>query len=81
VFDEVSRVLRPGSPFVCTFSNRCFPTKTIHGWLATDDDGHLDIVREYFDSSSGWGPIVAERRTPPGHPGDPLYGIWARRDG
>jgi SAM-dependent methyltransferase len=80
VFDEVSRVLRPGSPFVCTFSNRCFPTKAIHGWLATDDDGHLDIVREYFDRSAGWGPIVAERRTPPGHPGDPLYGIWARRD-
>jgi len=80
VFDEVARVLRPGAPFVCTFSNRCFPTKAIHGWLATDDGGHLTIVREYFRRSSGWGPVVAERRTPPGAGGDPLYAVWARRD-
>ncbi len=29
VFREVVRVLRPGAPFVITFSNRCFPTKAI----------------------------------------------------
>ena len=33
VFAEVARVVRPGGPFVCTFSNRCFPTKAIRGWL------------------------------------------------
>ena len=44
VFREVARVLRPGGVFVCTFSNRCFPTKAIRGWLATDDRGHCDIV-------------------------------------
>ena len=27
VFREVRRVLRPGAPFVVSFSNRCFPTK------------------------------------------------------
>jgi len=80
VFDEVARVLRPGAPFVCTFSNRCFPTKAIHGWLATDDDGHVRIVREYFQRSSGWGPVVAERRTRPGDGGDPLYAVWARHE-
>ncbi len=26
----------PAASFVCTFSNRCFPTKAIRGWLATD---------------------------------------------
>jgi hypothetical protein len=31
---------------VCTFSNRCFPTKAIRGWLATDDRQHCAIVRE-----------------------------------
>ncbi len=39
VFREVARVLVPGGPFVCTFSNRCFPTKAIRGWLATDERG------------------------------------------
>jgi SAM-dependent methyltransferase len=79
VFDEVARVLRPGAPFVCTFSNRCFPTKAVRGWLAADDQGHLGVVEEYFHHSVGWGPVAAERRTPPGHLGDPLYAVWARR--
>jgi SAM-dependent methyltransferase len=79
-FDEVARVLRPDAPFVCTFSNRCFPTKAIRGWLATDDESHLAIVREYFRRSTGWGHVAAERRTPSGHRGDPLFAVWARRD-
>ena len=33
VFRDVARVLRPGGRFVCTFSNRVFPTKAIRGWL------------------------------------------------
>jgi SAM-dependent methyltransferase len=77
VFDEVARVLRPGGPFVCTFSNRCFPTKAIRGWLAADDDAHLEIVREYFRRSHGWGEVAAQRRTPPAHRGDPLFAVWA----
>lgn len=51
VFDEVARVLRPGAPFVCTFSNRCFPTKAIRGWLGTDDATHCAVVAEYFRRS------------------------------
>ncbi len=81
VFDEVARVLRPHAPFACTFSNRCFPTKAIRGWLATDDESHLVIVRDYFHRSNGWGDVVAERRTPPNHTGDPLFAVWAERDG
>jgi len=79
VFDDVARVLRREAPFVCTFSNRCFPTKAIRGWLSTNDEAHLAVVSEYFRRSHGWGDIVAERRTPPGHHGDPLYAVWARR--
>jgi SAM-dependent methyltransferase len=55
VFREVARVLRPGGPFVVTFSNRCFPTKAIRGWLHTDDEGHLRIVHAYFVLSGGSG--------------------------
>lgn len=79
VFDDVARVLRPGARFVCTFSNRCFPTKAIRGWLAADDDGHLGLVQEYFERSHGWRNTVARRCTPRDHRGDPLFAVWAER--
>jgi SAM-dependent methyltransferase len=78
VFDEVARVLRPGAPFVCTFSNRCFPTKAIRGWLATDDTAHIQLVAEYFRRSAGWDPPRADQRPTP-WPGDPLFAVWAHR--
>ena len=79
VFGEVARVLRPGGRFVVTFSNRCFPTKAIRGWLATDDRGHLQIVAAYFAAAADrFRDLRGERRpTPPG--GDPLYAVWAHR--
>jgi SAM-dependent methyltransferase len=78
VFDSVARVLRPDGLFVCTFSNRCFPTKAIRGWLETDDETHCAIVATYFRLATGWSEPVAERReTAAGQ--DPLYAVWARR--
>lgn len=79
VFTDVARVVRAGGPFVCTFSNRCFPTKAIRGWLATSDEQHCTIVSEYFRLAGGWDPPVVELRTPRLEPGDPLYAVWARR--
>ena len=76
VFTEVGRVLRPGGTFVVTFSDRCFPTKAIHGWLGTDDETHVRIVAAYFELSGVFGPVTAQLRTPPG-PGDPVYAVWA----
>jgi SAM-dependent methyltransferase len=78
VFREVARVLRPGAPFVVTYSNRCFPTKAIRGWCATSDAGRLLIVRSYFDRSEAFGEVTAELRTPVTAPGDPLWAVWAR---
>ena len=78
VFREVARVLRPGGPFVVTFSDRCFPSKAIRGWLGTDDEIHLQIVNAYFTMSGGFGPVRGLLRTSPG-PGDPLYAVWANR--
>jgi len=78
VFRSVARVLRPGGAFVCTFSNRLFPTKAIRGWLMTDDAGHVAIVERYFELAGGFGPPQSRRcPTPPG--ADPLYGVWAVR--
>lgn len=77
VFADVARVLRPGGVFVCTFSNRCFPTKAIRGWLSTDDEGRCAIVATYFEFTDGFGAPVVELRNP-GARGDPLYAVRAR---
>jgi SAM-dependent methyltransferase len=79
VFTDVARVVRGGGPFVCTFSNRCFPTKAIRGWRYAGDDGHCAIVERYFRLAPGWSEPRTERRTPPSHPGDPLLAVWAYR--
>jgi SAM-dependent methyltransferase len=76
LFREVRRVLRPGAPFVVSFSNRCFPTKAVAVWLDTDDQQHVRLVRTYFDAAGGWSDAKEEDRSP-GH-GDPLYAVWAR---
>ena len=79
VFAEVRRVLRPDGLFVCTFSNRCFPTKAIRGWLSTDDRGRCQIVATYFDLTDGFGEPTIERRDPQRR-GDPLYAVYAGGD-
>ena len=78
VFTDVARVLRPGGLFAVTFSNRCFPTKAVRGWLVNGDSGRLAIVSAYFDSSGRFGQPTATHRNP-GSPGDPLYAVWAAR--
>jgi SAM-dependent methyltransferase len=77
VFTEVARVVRPGGPLVCSFSNRCFPSKTIAGWLYSDDEQHCAIVARYFELAPGWERINIRRCTPAGHHGDPLWAVWA----
>jgi len=79
VFADVARVLRPGGPFVCTFSNRCFPTRAIRGWLSSTDEGHCEIVAAYFRLAGGWDEPVVDRRTPASHAGDPLFAVWSTR--
>jgi ubiquinone/menaquinone biosynthesis C-methylase UbiE len=77
VFREVRRVLRPGAPFVVSFSNRCFPTKAVAVWLGTSDRQHVALVAAYFEAAGGWADVTEEDRSP-GDLGDPLYAVWAR---
>ena len=73
---EVWRVLRPGAPFVMSFSNRCFPTKAVAVWLDTSDQQHVRLVRSYFQAAGGFTGVTDEDRSP--GRGDPLYAVWAR---
>ena len=78
VYAEVARVLRPGAVSVCTFSNRCFPSKAIRGWLATDDDMRCGIVEQYHRAAGGFDEPVSQQRVD-GRRSDPLWAVWARR--
>lgn len=79
VFAEIARVLRPGGVFACTFSNRCFPTTAIRGWLSTDDAGRCRIVETYVELTDGLGEPTTQRRDT-GRRGDPLFAVTAFRD-
>lgn len=81
VLRELSRVVRPGGVVVCTFSNRCFPTKVIRGWLAISEEQRCELVGQYFRLARGYTDPQTALRTPPGTLGDPLYGVWASVDG
>lgn len=79
VFKEMNRVLRPGGLAICSFSNRCFPTKAIQIWGRTNDIEHCFIVGCYFHYAGGF-----ERAEgvdlKPGLFGlsDPMYVVQAR---
>ncbi|MCW2527928.1 MAG: methyltransferase type 11 [Pseudonocardiales bacterium] len=85
VLAEVARVLRPDAPLIITFSNRCFPTKAVRGWLAADDSGRASIVARYLELAGGFTTAEVSLRTPATaedgrrYRGDPLYAVVARR--
>lgn len=82
VFREVARVLRPGGVFTCTFSNRCFPTKAIRGWLASSDTERCRIVERYFEMSRAFLPAERDILIPMDRVGaDPLFAVFARTSG
>jgi hypothetical protein len=70
VFREVARVLRPGAPFVVSFSNRCFPTKAVAIWQAFSGPDQQRLVRAYM-RAAGFANIAEQASTPPR--GDPLW--------
>ncbi|HZZ08286.1 MAG TPA: methyltransferase domain-containing protein [Candidatus Binataceae bacterium] len=54
VFAEVGRVLRPGAPFIVTFSNRMFPTKAVAIWVNASEEQRVDLVGYYFTHSAAF---------------------------
>jgi SAM-dependent methyltransferase len=79
VFAEVARTLRPGGPFVVSFSNRCFPTKAVAIWRALDARGHARLIAYYMDEA-GFEAIEA-RVLSDGTRGDPLTVVVGRGRG
>jgi SAM-dependent methyltransferase len=75
VFREVARVLRPGSPFVVSFSNRCFPTKAVAIWQVLAGPDQQILVGRYM-KEAGYAALSARAWTPPR--GDPLWVVIGR---
>ena len=76
VFADVRRVLTPGSPFIVSFSNRCFPTKAVAIWRSLDINGHAALVRLYLERA-GFSHITADVLAD-GGASDPLIAVTGR---
>ncbi|WP_255603776.1 class I SAM-dependent methyltransferase [Oscillochloris sp. ZM17-4] len=79
VFAEVGRVLRPGAPFIVSFSNRCFPSKAVHVWVSTSDSQHMALVKQYFAKADRFTDIRGLDRSPRRWLSDPLFAVVGRR--
>jgi SAM-dependent methyltransferase len=75
VFRDLVRVLRPGSPLIITFSNRCFPTKAVHIWQSLEGPDQQRLVAAYLDAA-GFADVRAAEHTPPGS--DPIWAVIGR---
>jgi SAM-dependent methyltransferase len=83
IFADFARVLKPGAPFVVTYSNRCFPTKAVRIWTALDARERAALIGTYFQRARAFGDVSAadaSGATPDdAPPHDPLYAVWAHR--
>ena len=75
VFTAVRRILRPGAPFVVTFSNRCFPTKAVAIWQVLDGPNQQALVLAYLQAA-GFTRLSSSSATP--DRGDPLWAAIGR---
>ena len=79
-FAEVARVLKPGAPFIVTFSNRMFPTKAVAIWQNLDDYDHVKLVARYFMESGGFENIEFIDKSAPTTPhSDPIWAVVGYR--
>ena len=78
IFNEIARVLIPGSPCIVAFSNRCFPTKAVAIWHQLTNTGHAKLVGQYFDATQKFEPYTVRDISPIGGQGDPLFVVSAK---
>ena len=76
VFQDLTRVLKPGAPLVVSFSNRCFPTKAVAIWMRLDDRAHAALVEAYMRAAGFAG--VETHVLADGSRCDPLFAVLGR---
>ena len=75
VFTEVGRVLRPGAPFIVSFSNRMFPTKAVWVWQRATEPQRVDLVTRYFADSGMFEDVGGIERRCAQAPADPVFAV------
>ncbi len=92
VVGEVARALKPGAPFVVTFSNRWFPPKAIRVWKDMHPWERLGYVMELFLRSGVFTNLHTfslmgdPRPADDAHSretdlSDPVFAVWGQRKG
>ena len=76
VFQQVARLLRPGAPFIVSFSNRCFPTKATAIWQALGGPDQQRLVAAFMHAAR-FASVSVHASTPPA--GDPLWIVAGTR--
>jgi SAM-dependent methyltransferase len=79
VFTDVGRVLRPGAPFVVSFSNRMFPTKAILAWQRATEAQRVELVKQYFARSGMFDAVEAIERWSDAGYADPVFAVIGTR--
>ncbi len=90
VFEDVARVLKPDGVFVCTLSERCFPTKAIAVWLQLHPFQRMELVLDYFRRGQLFRRLATEsvralprlrhdRNADAPAGADPVYAVWGFR--
>ncbi len=80
VFHDVARVLRPGAPFLISYSNRMFPTKAVMIWRTLGETERARLIAFYLEQAGGFEQSAMENLVE-GEVGvvDPVIMVHARR--
>lgn len=78
VFNEISRVLKPGGRSIVAMSHRCFPTKAIRAFHVPGATERFRIVELYHQQTGRFSRIDTLDRSPIG--ADPLWLVVGQRD-
>lgn len=84
IFRGVAKVLKPGAPFVVSFSNRMFPTKAVAIWHSLGEFDRVRLVGRYFQESGNFENMeVIDMSAPTEPPSDPIWAVvgYRRREG
>jgi SAM-dependent methyltransferase len=87
VFEEITRVLKPGGVFMVTFSNRWFPPKVIKLWPELHEFERMGLILEFFFKSGKYKEIKTYSIRGLPRPqddkyysyilfSDPVYAVW-----
>ena len=54
IFSEIHRILKPGGMVIVSFSNRMFYQKAIQAWRDNTEQGRVNLVQHYLQSTPGF---------------------------